>query len=479
MFDSDKLAGHGSKSLLVTGVVSLLIIYWLATLDFISSFFSSLSHPLILGVLRLFTSDVHADETAIHVGLLEVPWTRDCAGINLLLVLLAVTAWMNRHEPSYIKYFLRLTLMLPAAILANTARVLTLIAFRTLFFPVVESPQLHYFFGFLWLVPFSLLAIPTIRRSRIGMILELLHTATVISLLTPLMTTRGAWSLAAAIVLCLTHSSFPEKFSKQRIYFLFGWMFCALPLSWLGMSSLWLPWVMVCPLVVQLKWLKHPTSVLLILACCPIIHLNLIGQCFAWGIILFTTWQFFRSQPLSDQPEPVPLAPISFRRYLAYSIPALAFSMPFLGATLFSDSFSSTAPPAGIPHQKIQGMGYELRVDRQPSQLALVWYSPQGSDRHHSLETCLLYRGIELSDTGSPHVQTDGQHWFREFFLVDQKLIHTHLQYLRHTIGFRRSPGVHLIAVAPKTAFTLEGFNQTAIQTSETLLEKVLAETMH
>jgi hypothetical protein len=55
------------------------------------------------------------------VGSLQVPWSRDCAGLNLLVVLLAVTVWMQRHRQLDRGFWLRVAAAFPAALAANAA----------------------------------------------------------------------------------------------------------------------------------------------------------------------------------------------------------------------------------------------------------------------------------------------------------------------------------------------------------------------
>ncbi|MEM6821016.1 MAG: exosortase/archaeosortase family protein [Verrucomicrobiota bacterium] len=456
----------------ITGVLSLVIVFWLASLQSVVSLFSSLSQPLVLGLLRLTSSGVSINQDVIYYGSVEVPWTRDCAGMNLLLVLLAITVWMNRHESSRIRFWTKLALMIPAAVVANTARVLTLIAYRLWMYPTIESPQLHYFFGFLWLVPVSMLAIPKSNRSRFGMSLELFHTATVISLLTPLMNTRGGWGLAAAVILGLANCRFPVSFSKTRILFLYLWLLVAFPIAWVGIESLWLPWVMICPLVANATWLKSSAGFLVTLASCPIVHLTPVGQAVAWLIIAFAVWNYFSdafAHKVSE--ENARLDASTNQAFLG--APALAFLLPFLASVIFTANQSDAEPPSTLESRTIKGMGYELRLPNQPSGLSLLWYTPQGSDRHHALETCLQYRGIKLEKTAYQSVQTDGEHWFREFFLVEGELIDTHLEYLKRTLGFRRSPGVHLIVVSPKRLLSPTQFDLAANLVTGELMDEL------
>ena len=139
----------------------------------------------------------------------------------------------------------------------------------------------------------------------------------------------------------------------------------------------------------------------------------------------------------------------------------LAF-LPFISSIAFSANDDLLKPPANVKKRVLQGMGYELRLDQQPRELGLLWYDPQGNNRHHALKVCLQYRGIYLEDTNINSVKTDGKRWFIEFFIVKNKLVANHNDYLWQTLGFRKSPGVHLILVAAKDDFSASVFAEEA-----------------
>ena len=108
------------------------------------------TRPLVLGTLRWFGNEAVDCGEELRVGKLLVPWTRDCAGINLLFILLALAVWVNRKESRAWRFWLCMLGMVPAAAVANVLRVLTLLVYRTVAYPGVESPQTHYFIGFIF-----------------------------------------------------------------------------------------------------------------------------------------------------------------------------------------------------------------------------------------------------------------------------------------------------------------------------------------
>ncbi len=105
--------------------------------------------------------------------------------------------------------------------------------------------------------------------------------------------------------------------------------------------------------------------------------------------------------------------------------------------------------PAGMVARCMAPNCFEVRVHGQPEEIGLACYSSASRDRHHTLQVCLKYRGIELSAVeGCPEVMTDGTHWFRELFMQDDQLLADYPAYVRSTFCPWRDPGVHLIFVS-------------------------------
>ena len=91
-----------------------------------------------------------------------------------------------------------------------------------------------------------------------------------------------------------------------------------------------------------------------------------------------------------------------------------------------------------------------------------------------SASTSWCYRGIDLTPSEVAAVKTDGQYWFREYFLVRGELIANHSDYVWQTLGFRRDPGVHLILVADRQHLTAEAFAAEAAATVDQLYASLL-----
>ena len=168
-------------SLLITGGL-LAGGYLLSRIDFVVECFGRVSLWLFLEVGKFIFSDLTFEGEVIRTGRVEVPWTGDCSGMNLLLILLAIGAWVSREQALNRSWILRLLSLIPAAVLANVLRILALTGYRNVAYPAIESPQMHYFIGFVCVAPFALLALPAFRLNSLFLVLQ---TAAVMCLLAP------------------------------------------------------------------------------------------------------------------------------------------------------------------------------------------------------------------------------------------------------------------------------------------------------
>ncbi len=135
-------------------------------------------------------------------------------------------------------------------------------------------------------------------------------------------------------------------------------------------------------------------------------------------------------------------------------------TFPFLASTVLAIGQKSWEPPAGVMSRCISPNCFEVRLHGQPKAIGLACYSSASRDRHHTLEVCLKYRGIELSAVEDcPQVMTDGKHWFREFFMQEGQMLADYPSYVRSTFCPWRDPGVHLIFVSANEAHSAAEFN--------------------
>ncbi len=457
----------GSWSRLARGLAPLLVVGVLAQFAGTKDVFGELTRPVVLWVLRLLGIAAENAGDVMHVGHLEIPWTRDCAGTNLLLILLALAVWINRTEKISLRYWMKIGLMLPAAILANILRVLTLIGYRAIAYPAIESPQLHYFFGLFWLVPFAMLVIPRGGRPLPVLALELFHAACVVALLAPAATAPGGVGLTVAVILCLANCRVPEVVSSRRLAMAVLWVFTGCGIGLAAIESLWMPWLLLCPLVVSVAWLRKPYGAVLVLASYPLFVLIPGAEWITWAAALWAVWkEFGESRPQEALPE-VP-------RPAVMAFAGVFLVLPFLASTFLSGDTHKIFPPAELVVAEVPGEGFEIALPDQDENLGLLWYGSQGAGRHHTLKVCMQYRGVTLQDTpGQPSVCHDDEHFFREFFLQGGRLINTYGEYLAATAVPRSSPGVHLIFVAKKESMSPEDFDRMATETARRLVEKM------
>ncbi len=437
--------------------------------------FAYFSRPVVIGLINLFGGNAVDHGDTITVGRLEVPWSADCAGLNLLILLLAVAVWMNRHEPMGRRYWLRILLMVPAAAVSNVLRVFMILLYREVLYPAVESPQLHYFFGLVLLVPFSLLAMPKSTRSLSSRIFELLHVAAVIALLAPNAIGAEGAALTIAVVLGLSNCRLPESFSRARLACFGLWLVSAAGIAFAGMESFWLPWLLLCPFVCDPRWVFSLPGALVTLASHRLLFLLPGGEWAVWAMIGYAMWRKFSE----DQPTPPPAAsmtPWSRSGKAAALVAASLFLLPFLSSTLLAGKKEVWTPPATATVQTVPG-GLLVALPGQTDEIGLLWYDSQGSERHHKLAICLKYRGIELTPTADvPEVFTDGTHWMKEYYLQGGKLLQSHRDYVISTLGPGSSAGVHLILVSKSSSMSAADFSTRSGQLSQQLYDEIQRE---
>jgi exosortase/archaeosortase family protein len=444
---------RGWRGLLPLGLVALL-----AQLSQAKDLFGGVMRPIVLTLVNAagISASDHGDN--LSIGNLEVPWSRDCAGLNLLIILLAVAIWVNRNESPGFAYWVRIAAMIPAAVFANVARIFTIIAYRHFFYPEIESPQLHYFIGLLWLVPFAMLVMPKDSRPWMAHVFELLHTASVVALLSPMVDGPGGIGLSIAVVFGLAHCRFPASVSILRLAAFAAWLIAAAAITWAGVESFWMPWLLVCPLLADPAWVLRPAGALLILASHPMFALIRGGEAVTWLGICLAAWKQFSPEPpprVSNGKES-PHATV----VVCMAAGILVFVLPFLSSSFFGTGIEKLLPPDGVQKKEIPGSGFQLRLPGQSDDIGLFWYMPSGKQRHHTLRICMKYRGIDLRPSGKDgDVMTDGNLWMREFFFEDGKLLDSHIAYVISTLGPGKSAGVHLIFVGTKASMSASEFD--------------------
>jgi len=461
---------------ILRSILPIALVAALARVSVAQDIFSELSRPIVLGILGLFNISAFDHGHDITVGRLEIPWTGDCAGLNLLVLLLAVAIWLNRNESFNLIHWIRILGMIPAAIIANVCRVFTLIGYRELFYPTIETPQLHYFFGLVWLVPFAFLAMPGRSRHITARIFELLHVAGVIALLAPQTSGPDGLGLTLAVVLSLSHCKLAENISKKRLLLLVLWILSAGAFAVSGMESFWLPWILVCPLVLDEKWITTLPGVIITLSTHPLFALLPGSEIITWVTIAWVAWKFYIVSPSIAGPVEIP-PHWNWEKIFLIAGTSLLFLLPFLASSFFPGNLEQWVPPKCSKIEPIPGNGYLITLPGQPDQLGLLWYNPSGTHRHHTLKICLKYSGVDVVPSKEdPEVFTDGTHWFKEFFLQGGKLLRTHGSYVVSTLAPGSAAGVHVIAVCDTASFKAQKFDDLSTSLVKKLYQLIMKE---
>jgi len=446
---------------LVSASAVLLLVYLARAKDLFSDF----TRPTVTFALHLLGIGAEDHGTTIAVGRLEVPWTRDCAGLNLLLVITALTIWVNRSEPAGRRYWFKIALTIPAALLANVLRVLSLIGYREAFYPNVESPQLHYFLGLVWLLPFLAMVVPRGLRPLSHVLLESLQAAAAIALLAPMSGVPGGSTITIAALMGLAHSRVQTDGLRLRTILTGGWVLLAAGICLLGMESMWLPWLLMCPLLAARRWICSATGTVLTVATHPLFGMIPGGMYAIWLAMGFWGWQWLRGS--QDSALAVGEEPAASGRGWRFAPAACAalFLLPFIASTLFTREHQEFRPPADTDSTPIAADAFDVRIPGQPLNIGLVWFNPSGNGRHHSMKVCMKYRGVDLEQTReNADVFTDGQRWMREFYIQDGKLVAGYTAYIWRTFRPGSSPGVHLIFVTTRDQMTADAFNASCLQ---------------
>lgn len=436
-----------------------------------------ITRPLVMGILKAFGFDAEDRGGLMAIGRLEVPWTRDCAGINLLLIMLALAVWVNREEPAVHKFWLRVAAMVPCALAANVLRVLTLIGYRMIAYPAVESPQTHYFLGFIWMVPFITLITPREGRPASHALLETLHAAAVVALLAPMTGMPNGGLITVAVVVALAHCRVRRDLWNVRLALTIFWMAAGAGVAMVNMESFWLPWLLCCPLLLDLRWLFSPAGILVMLSTQSMFAMQTWAPYVGWTGIGLALWSWVKKSPdVVETATVLPIERASWARHCVAISSACCFLIPFLASTLLSIGHVRWQPPQSVRSRPLDTTGFEVQVPGQPEGIALACYGAEGKDRHHTVQVCLKYRGTEL--TPSPEdaaVYSDGKHWLREFFLQDNELLSDYPSYLKSTFRPGSDPGVHLIFIAPMESATPRAFAATSAALAATFHKLCLA----
>lgn len=425
-----------------------------------ADFLTALGRPVITGILALAGHTTIDQGDSFRIGTeLIIPWSQDCAGVNSLTLLIGFLMWSWRKQEWSKRFWIQAALLLPMAIAANVARVLTIILWRTAFYPEVEGLQLHFLISFLWLLPATAFLSPPVGKGGFFQwpSQEILYFGVILAWLNPLIFTPGGTLAAIATMTLLIQN---ENVSKVPAWIVAVWIAMAVGIASMAMESLWLPWLLVCPWFCQIK--RHGTRLLLLPATITILSVN------PW-LIAFTTivliWELRKFVTQVDEPES------SEQARLPILIPVL-LCLPFLLGNLSPPGIGlqlRNLPPS-VQIKEISESNWEVRP--KGSILGAYWFDAQGGGRHHTLEVCMRYRGVilkQVPEQPEVWIGPENKFWLREFFLVGEQWL-SYRQYLRKTFYPFAPVGNHIIVFAPKSTASSADF----VKLSEEFLKELL-----
>lgn len=370
-----------------------------------------------------------------------------------------------------------MVLAIPAAFAANVARIFTLIGYRQVFFPAVESPQLHYFMGFLWLIPVVWFFFPRGERRLLPYTVETLHLAAAFSLLAPLISAPGGNLVALCTLLLLANARFEPSRLRHGGIALMGWVIVAVLIAGARMESLWLPWLILCPAITSVTVVGTLVGAALLPGTIPLLAMHPVAQ---WVILLAAgAWAWQQRRPAKNstslQSSEAPALP-GMGRGLAV---AMVLLVPFAASPVNAFFTRPAMPPSSVMPRDLGANSYRVRLVGQAPDLDLVWFEPTGEGRHHTLEVCMRYRGVSVQPTPFPNVKTDGKLWMREFFLQPDGLLFTYGDYLKRTFLPFSAAGVHVIASCPVDAMSAEVFAELSERSAGELMRLQKQDRIH
>lgn len=441
--------------LLVPLAVIFLLLHRIESGDFVSD----ATRPAVVAIIKMagFTAADNGAEL-LAGNRLVVPWTRDCAGLNILALMLALTLWSSRTETRYAKVALRLFIAVALGFFANICRILTLIVYRWALWPDVESPQLHYFIGFLWILPFLPLVIPLPRGERMIKLAEALYMVAVLALLAPFVSSPGGNTVALAALVMLAGSRFNPANGFGSILVGILWVGAGLFIGTSGMESFWTPWLLLCPAFVNARVLFSPAGPVLLAGSVPLFAMQPGASWVVLAAVALAVWRLTR-------PVITEATAVGGMKPAVFSV--LLF-IPFAASIASTVREDSPPPPAGLMTQQIGPNAYRVRVVGHPPDIETVWYSSYGDGRHHTLKVCMRFRGVDLKPVeGWPGLFTDGHVWMREFFIQDRVMTGSYQTYLLRTLRPGSSAGIHIIATAERAGMTPGTFHRDAGQLAD------------
>lgn len=444
---------------MIHNLIIISFIFALLQLANLTELLSYLSRPLVTETASLFGINAVNRGTDIVLGSVVLPWTQDCSGVNTLIILWGVTLWASRHKKPDWLLFTRLILCIPAALLANMMRIFTLAAYRYVFYPAWESEELHYFVGFLWLIPFLFLFVDDFRRMGRSRWLEIIHLSLVLSLIASIIFAPGGSLVAIASLFYLAHTQTNHTISGKTIIAYVVWIVAAFLIAWSSMESLWIPWLLLCPRLAPWKIVFSWSGFVILSGTVLIVAMHTEWQIVVAAALVYRTlliiWrrdhEVMHDRGVPGNAEMALLAILSLA--------------PFSLSAMISLAHPVEIPPAGYMTRQITMNSYQVNLTGQPAGIRMYWYGAYGDGRHHSLASCMRFRGVELEAVPEQSdVMTGGGMWMKDFYIHDGKLLDSYSDYLLASFSPFSAPGVHIILDAPANSMSASYFSRKSFE---------------
>ena len=416
-------------------------------------FLQKLSRSFVIFIASLFGIEGRDFDHEIQLGSLILPWAQDCSGFQVLIFLWMVTLWTHRNAPFGVALVVKFSLCLPLSLLANTLRIFSLAAYRYIFFPEWESPQVHYFLGFICVLPFVVFMVPMNKIRSTGYWLELLYMAVIFAIVAPLIFSPGDTIIMISVCFYLMFNRFHVINTASQWLALVLWFVAAGFIAMAKMESLWLPWLIAAPCFVNKHILKSISGVIILTGTIPIFAMNTYWVPVVVFALVIQCCLLFKTGSRQDYVQS------NISRSML-SICLIGLFLPFFLTGLSIETHASSHPPPGLMSRKISSNSYAIRVPGQSTNISIFWFDAFDQGRHHSLRSCLAYRGIELRKIDGGVVYTGKGRWMIEYFIHDGKLVNTYSDYLLATFSPFSEPGSHLIFEADSNAISADFFKE-------------------
>lgn len=423
--------------------------------------FSQITRPFTVATLNLV--GIHAVDHVeeIEIEHLRLPWSRDCSGINGLILLWILTLWSNRNQRFRWPLISKLMLCFPAALVANIMRILWIAAFRHLFFPEQETPELHYLIGFLCVVPFAFFLNAEFRRSNLYKQLEVFHMTVVMAVLIPASFNQGGWLIVIATLFLLAQPHRMSFSTRTTAIVNIIWVCSGIFIGLAQMESFWLPWLFLNPRFGCPHYICSVSGFIVLTSTISVFVMHPEWQALAVLTLCYLFFSKVRRKTFVQGPES---SRSSLKRLECVALVCCLLA-PFFLQSLIGVQDKSFMPPQGFMTHRLSSNCYQIRTVGQPLDIRLFWNVPNGSGRQHALRTCLRFQGVQVTELplSSEVVQAEDQ-WMREFFIHEGELKNSYSQYLISSMSPFSSSAVHIIMTAPSSTIDSRYFRETCEQ---------------